>query len=143
MSKTKKYTLIIVSYLLLGSLFVLWHNAATNVLVKESYKSGLDEGKEKGYENGKQNGYNKGFKDGYDKAVAEMNYNIQSSYNSGGNKSQPRMIYNQNHVSTPSPCMSCDGTGLEECVACRGEGCPQCRGLGFKACFFCNGSGLR
>ena len=118
--KSKKFLIILFSYVFLIIVFVLWHNAKANTIKEDSYEYGYNKGKEKGYEKGYEEGYADGVREG------------QNSGYHQGYRAAKRNTYK---------CGSCNGRGVNACFFCDGSGCFNCSNTGVNACPSCKGRG--
>lgn len=120
----KRYWIVVVLVLLLGSVSIVWESFRTDNIREASYQEG--------YSDGNKDGYKKGYEEGYNQGMSDGSYSGQRSGYSRG--------YNDAQINT-MPCVHCGGRGVNTCFHCHGVGCGLCSNTGLEKCNICNGRG--
>ena len=119
-----KHLVIILTAIVICITLILGEISRVKNIKEDSYQEGYDEGKEVGYKTGYDEGYSQG--------ISEGTYRGQCSGYSRG--------YKDAQINT-TPCVHCNGRGVNTCFSCQGAGCGSCSNTGLEKCFMCNGRG--
>ncbi len=120
----KRYWIVTVLVLLLGSVSIAWENSRVDDIREDFYQEG--------YGDGNKDGYKKGYEEGYSQGVSDGTHSGQrSGYYRG---------YHDAQIHT-KPCMHCRGRGVNTCFHCQSAGCGMCSNTGLEKCNTCDGRG--